>query len=231
MMRIAGWLLAVACVGLGVAATAAAQPRRGGGTQPAERRDAADPAGNAERREQIKRKIRAMRAYVLTEELSLDEQTAAKLFPVLSRYDDETDKLLERRVDIQRRLRRANPLKDAKPADRAVDRVVDEAVANQREFWELEDRRITELRKILIPGQTARLLVVLPELERKIRNQLRRAIAFRPSAGAIDDDDDDHQPDEIGPRSSPPTNPAKPVPRRREAPLAPRSDGTGNSPP
>jgi hypothetical protein len=231
MMRLAGWLLAVACVGLGVAADAAAQPRRGGGTQPAERRDAADPAGNVDRREQIKRKIRAMRAYLLTEELALDEQTAAKLFPVLSRYDDETDKLLERRVDIQRRLRRANPRKDARPADRAVDRVVDEAVANQREFWELEDRRITELRKILIPGQTARLLVVLPELERKIRNQLRKAIVFRPSAGAIDDDDDDQQPDEIGPRSSPPTNPAKPVLRRREAPLAPRRDGAGNAPP
>ena len=42
---------------------------------------------------------------------------------------------------------------------------------------ELEDKRLAELRKILTPAQTARLLIVLPELERKIQNQLRRAIA------------------------------------------------------
>jgi hypothetical protein len=223
-MQRAGRLLAVAFVGLGFVANAAAQPRRGGGAAPpAERRDPADPTGQVERREQIKKKIRAMRAYLLTEELSLDEPTAARLFPVLSRYDDETDKLLERRVDIQRRLRRASPRNDARAADRAVDRVVDEAIANQREFWELEARRITELRKILMPGQTARLLVVLPELERKIRNQLRKAIVSRRGPSALDDEDDDPQPDESGPRSPPPPKPAL---RRREGPLAPRSAGS-----
>jgi hypothetical protein len=150
---------------------------------------------------------------------------------VLSRYDDETDKLLERRIEIQRRLRRAQPFKDAK----AVDRVVDEALVNQRAFWELEDRRIAELRKILTPGQAARLLVVLPELERKIRNQLRKAIVSHrapgaPGAGA-DTDDDDPQPDEIAP--------AKPAQRRREAPrsapppnASPRAtNAPGNTPP
>src|SRR6185295_10262947 len=140
------WFVALAFAGLGVAttATATAQPRRGGGaSQPVERRDAADRGGQTERREQIKKRIRAMRAYLLTEELALDEPAAAKLFPVLSRYDDETDKLLERRVDIQRRLRRADPRKDGTTGDRAIDRVIEEAIANQREFWALEDRRIT----------------------------------------------------------------------------------------
>jgi Spy/CpxP family protein refolding chaperone len=217
---------------LAASSSALAQPRRAGGpSAPAERRDVSDPARATERREQIKKKIRAMRAYVLTEELSLDDQSAAKLFPVLARYDDETDKLLERRVEIQRRLRRAQPFKDAK----AVDRVVDEALVNQRAFWELEDRRIAELRKILTPGQAARLLVVLPELERKIRNQLRKAIVSQrapgaPAAGGADDDDP--QPDELAP-------PQKPVQRRREAPRSPpppppaprATSAPGNTPP
>lgn len=161
------------------------------------------PAPGANRRERIKKKIRAMRAFTLTEELQLDEATAGKLFPVLAKYDDELDRLLQQRADIERRLKAADTIKDP----RALDKLVDEAVANQRAFWDAQDKRLAELRKILTPVQTARLLVVLPALERKIENQLRRAIRgggpgpkagpkgelgknpYAPGAG--DDDDDD----------------------------------------
>jgi len=209
-MRTMRWLAAVA---LCLATTADAQPRRGpGGGQ----------AAPAVRREQIKKRIRVMRAVQLTEELSLDEATASRLFPVLSRYDDEIDKLLEKRVEVQRRLQHADTMRDAK----ALDRLVDEAVANQHGFWDLEDRRLAELRKILTPVQTARLLVVLPALERKIQNQLRKAIVQRPGAPA--DADDDVEPDE------PARQPARQPVHRREAPLAPRgtpSNAPGNTPP
>jgi hypothetical protein len=227
-MRPVAWL---AIAVLGLAQGAAAQPRRGGGDGGAVRREGGP--GSTERREQIKKKIRALRAYTLTEELALDEQSAGKLFPVLARYDDETGKLLEKRVDVQRRLKHADTLRDG----RAIERLIDEAVANQRGFWDLEDRRLTELRKILTPVQTAKLLVVLPALERRIQNQLRKAIVSRraggpggPGPGANDDDiDDDQEPDEVAPRP-PPNQP----PRRREAPLAPRgvrSNAPGNTPP
>jgi hypothetical protein len=223
-MRTWVWI-AVVVFGLGGSATA--QPRRGPGP-------GAAPAGVAERREQIKKRIRAMRAYTLTEELALDEPTAAKLFPVLARYDDETDKLLEKRVEVQRRLRRADTLRDA----RAIDRLIDEAIANQRGFWDLEDRRLAELRKILTPVQSAKLLVVLPALERRIQNQLRKVIArgqpapapapAGPAPSTADDTDDDQEPDEV---AVPPRKPLRP---RREAPLAPRdrsSNAPGNTPP
>jgi len=200
-----------------------AQPRRGGDRRPG-------ALAAPERREQIKKKIRALRAYTLTEELTLDEATATRLFPALARYDDETDRLLQKRVDVQRRLRHAEALRDP----RAVDRLIDEALTNQRGFWDVEERRIAELRKILTPVQAAKVLVVLPALERKIQNQLRRAIVRqegrqegRPGAGALgDDDDDDAQPDEVD------------APRpRREAPLPPgaaappRSNAPGNTVP
>jgi hypothetical protein len=130
------------------------------------------PDRAAQRREKIKERIRALRAYTLTAELQLDEQTAAKLFPLLSKFDNEFDKLLQERVDIQRRLDAAGTVKDAK----AVDKLIDEAVANQRALWGTEDQRLAQLRKILTPAQTARVLVVLPAMERKIQNQLRRAV-------------------------------------------------------
>src|SRR5262245_32359907 len=108
--------------------------------------------------EKIKERIRALRAYTLTAELQLDEPTAAKLFPTLAKFDGEFDKLLQQRIDIQRRLDASGDIKDPK----AVDKLIDEAIANQRALWDTEDKRLAELRKILTPAQTARVLVVLP---------------------------------------------------------------------
>ena len=174
------------------ASVAHAQQPRGGSGAPQDRREA------------VKKKIRAMRAFTLTDELGLDEKSAAKLFPILAKWDDVTDKLLVARVDIQRRLT-SGLVTDPKQ----LDKLIDEAVANQKAFWDLEDKRLAEMRKVLTPAQTARLLVVLPAFERKIQNQLKRAINRRgntgPQAGgraAPDDiDEDDLDPDDApGPR-------------------------------
>ena len=146
------------------------------------------------RRERIKKRIRALRAYTLTEELQLDEATAGKLFPVLARYDDEFDRLLQERAELAKRLAQVSRGGDARASDKAIE----DAVANQRAFWSLEEKRLAELRKILSSQQVARLLVVLPPLERKIENQLRNAIQGKgPGAGPArrakpaDDEDDD----------------------------------------
>jgi hypothetical protein len=222
--RIAAWIAAAAlALGPGLAAPAAAQPRRAGAAAPAA----------AERREEIKKRIRAMRAYTLTEELKLDPQIAGQLFPLLARYDDETDRLLERRVEVQRRLRRVDAMRDP----RAVDRLIDEALANQRGLRDLEDRRLAELRKILTPLQTAKLLIVLPDFERRIQNQLRKAIAQRRGAagasgprtappGGAAEADDDPEPDEAPP-------PRRPRARRGDDPAAAGapSAAPGNTPP
>lgn len=164
------------------------------------------PDKAAERREKIKQRIYALRAYTLTSELQLDEATAGKLFPLLSKFDGEFEKLLLARVDLQRRLRAADTVKDPK----AVNKLIDEAVANQRSLWDTEEKRLAELRKILTPQQTARVLVVLPAMERKIQNQLRKAVQRpkqrrqQPVDPYADDDDDD-------PFADAPAQPAQPA--------------------
>ncbi len=153
MTRILAIMLgAILCV----TAVASAQPRR-------------DPAA---RREQIKRKIQALRAATLASELSLDERALARVLPVLAKYDNVTEALVRERIEIHRHLRMADR---GKPRD--VDRLIDKAVANQKSFWRLEAQRLAELRRILTPKQTARLLIVLPRFERRVQNQLRRALA------------------------------------------------------
>ncbi len=148
--------------------------------------------------ERVKKRVRAVRAYALTEELGLDTQGAGKLFPILARYDDEFDRLLGARGLLNKALDGASDL-DAK----AVDKLIDQQLANQRAYWDLEEKRIAELRKILTPAQTARLLVVLPALERKIQNQLRTAVQGARKAQR-DLDDDDVEPNE---KPAPVSNP------------------------
>ena len=164
------------------------------------------PGKNKETKiERVKKRVRALRAYTLTEELGLDTGAAGKLFPVLSKYDTEFDRLLAARGGLNKSLDAAGDLKDAK----AIDKLIDQMIATQRALWDLEEKRIAELRKILTPAQTARLLVVLPALERKLQNQLRKAAQGGKAANArrmeADPDDDDGEPNEKPP---PPPKPA-----------------------
>ena len=163
------------------------------------------------KRDRVKKRIRALRAYTLTEELGLNEADAAKLFPVLSKFDDDFDRLLTERQQLQQQLDGAGNLKDK----RAIDKLIDQALANQRATWDVEDKRIAEIRKILTPAQVARMLIVLPALERRIQNQLRNAVGKMKNGGGgkrqqmnnDDDGDDDVEPNEK------PAPPKRPVPK------------------
>lgn len=189
--------LAIVALVAALGATVSAQPR--------DRRGDPQQQPAVDRREAIKKKIRVLRAATLTDELKLDEKALSRLLPVLAKWDDVTEDLLKKRADVQRRLATADAVKDP----RQVDKLIDEAIATQKAFWDLEDKRLAELRRILTPAQIARLLIVLPAFERRIQNQLLRAInrgaAMRGGAGrgGVTDIDDDVEPDE------------EPVPRRR----------------
>src|SRR5215216_97423 len=60
---------------------------------PAEAGPDAQPTARADRNDKVKKRLRRMRAIVLVEELELDEATAAKLMPILNRYDDQFAKI------------------------------------------------------------------------------------------------------------------------------------------
>jgi hypothetical protein len=165
------------------------------------------------KRDRVKKRIRALRAYTLTEELGLNEADAGKLFPVLAKFDDDFDRLLTERQQLQQQLDGASNLKDK----RAIDKVIDQALANQRATWDVEDKRIAEIRKILTPAQVARMLIVLPALERRIQNQLRNAVGKMKNGGGgrkrqqLDDNEDGDVDDDVEPneKPNPPKRPAQ----------------------
>ncbi len=166
-LRKAGVALAI-LVGSGAGLTAArAQPS----AQPAPTAQSAQPAqAQQQRRAEIRKKLLAFRAYRVTEELQLDEAGATRVFPLLTKYDQQIEQLTLERFELHKALRQ-NPT-DAK----VIDDLIRRTLANRRAFVELEERRIGELRKVLSPVQTARLLVVLPEIEQQIKSQIRRSV-------------------------------------------------------
>ncbi|HEY0252776.1 MAG TPA: hypothetical protein VGC41_14675, partial [Kofleriaceae bacterium] len=118
----------------------------------------AQPQPRQNKVERVKKRIRALRAYTLVEELGLDEKDSQRLFPVLDKFDDEFERLYVERAQLQKQLDGAPDLKDKKQ----VDKLIDDSLANQRAIWNLEEKRVAEVRKILTSAQVARMLVVLP---------------------------------------------------------------------
>lgn len=135
------------------------------------------------KREKVKERIRAMRAWVLTEQLDLDAATAEKMFPILARYDDALAGLLGERKQLRQQLAAAR-----KTGGPGLDGLLDKLIANQRARWTAEEQRFAELRGLLTPQQAADLLDLLPEVDRKILRGLRQAIDQ--DDDAPDDDDD-----------------------------------------
>ncbi len=148
--------------------TADAGPRRDRTAQAGDDDDDDDDKAE-KKRAKLKKKIRTMRAIVLAEELDLDEDTAAKLFPILNKYDDEFAKLAKQAIELRHLIDGA--------ADADLDDLVDDLVANQRARWQLDEDRFQAVRKVLTARQAARILVVLPEIDRKILQGARKAIA------------------------------------------------------
>lgn len=149
----------------GLVAPAEARPDRAG-PQVAQK-----GPGNGGKRDKVKQRIRIMRAMVLTEQLDLDEASAAKLFPVLDKYDEVLAKLLAERGALRDKLATARAAHKAADITAALDLLV----ANQRARWTAEEQRFADLRAVLTPEQAATLLDLLPEVDRKILRGLRGA--------------------------------------------------------
>ena len=141
----------------------------------------------------IQKKILQLREGQLKYELNLDEKTAAKLFKVLEQYDKQFATLLADYRSLRIAAQQAADAGD----DTKLNDLIDKMVANQRARWDTQEKRFADVRKVLTVQQAARLLVVLPQIDQRIRNQIRRALNH-PNAGRrrrggqqpADDDDD-----------------------------------------
>ena len=148
-----------------VAGSAAAQPGRAGPGR--------NGAGQADK-DALKKRIRAMRVWYLTEELELDDDTAARLFPVLGKYDDQLEALQVEGARLRRQLRQTLAGRRGTQADAA--RLVDALLAHYDKVYQVQRERIVAARKVLTAAQAGRLILVLPRVDGAIRRQIGRVM-------------------------------------------------------
>jgi Spy/CpxP family protein refolding chaperone len=142
---------------------------------------AAQPPGKVERkadkerlRDQIIDKFRAERMWELTNALKLDEPTAARLFPLLSKYDDEERAIAKERGPLARDLREAL---DAPTADNArISGLVDKLLSIKTRRQALEAEKLAAMRKVLTPVQMGKLVLVAPAIEEGFRDRIKTAV-------------------------------------------------------
>ncbi len=122
-------------------------------------------------RREVLERMRALRAWKIVDELKLDQATSARLFPVLSKYDDRELALMKDRRDIVRDLRAET--ESAAPNNAKLTAAIDRLLALRAKMQALQDEKIRELRKVLTPAQQAKLVLLLPRIERGFIHRIR----------------------------------------------------------
>ena len=169
-------LIASVLMGTAVAAAAPASaqgPHRGPAAAPA----GGDKRSSDQLRKEVLERMRALRAWRIVEELKLDETASARLFPILAKYDEQELALAAERRDIAQELR--GLLAAPRPDDAKLTAAIERMLANRVKRHALKDERIKELRKVLTPVQQAKLVLLLPRLEREFAQFIREVAGQR----------------------------------------------------
>ena len=121
----------------------------------------------------VRKKVEAMRAWRITEELDLDEETAARLFPAMRRSDRQRQEI---EADNRRiiKLVRAE-LGKSEPDPDVIKKALDELVTNRRKTFRSEEEHLQDVRKILSPADTARYLLFQIKFQKEIRERIMRS--------------------------------------------------------
>ena len=111
--------------------------------------------------------MRALRAWKIVEALKLDEATSARLFPILSRYDEREMAIAGERHAIMRDLRAATDAPH--PDDAHLTATLNKLLANRAKERAMHDDRVKDVRKVLTPVQQAKLILLLPAPGARLR--------------------------------------------------------------
>ena len=124
-------------------------------------------------RSEVLERMRALRAWRIVDALKLDEATSARLFPILSKYDDREMALATERRDTRRLLRAE--VQTGRPDEARLTAAINRLLANRDRQRAMEDERVKELRKVLTPVQQAKLMLLLPRIEHEFAQRIQQA--------------------------------------------------------
>jgi hypothetical protein len=128
---------------------------------------------DAKKREEVRKKVEAVRMWKLTEELKLDEKTSTKLASFLSALEEKRRGLTRARMETMRDLRAA--LKAGSPDEKKLKIDLDKLEKNHREMTDLQDKEASGVKGLLSVEQQARYVIFQQEFRREMRSMIAGA--------------------------------------------------------
>ncbi len=128
---------------------------------------------SGQQREEVRKKMEAVRMWRLTEALKLDEKTSAKLAALLSSMDQKRNALMRENGQILRDLRLS--LKAGNPDEKKIKADLEKIEKNHHEMMDLRKKELNGIKDILTIEQQARYLIFQHEFMREMRGMIAGA--------------------------------------------------------
>lgn len=125
-----------------------------------------------QRREEIQRRVRTMRAISLANHLDLDEREALRLNHLMTEYDGRRHALREQIRGHMRILR--NAADEPNPDGPSVDSAIDAVLQGRQQMETLHQEEARALMKNLNARQRARLALFLKKFPEEVRKAMKR---------------------------------------------------------
>lgn len=132
-----------------------------------------DAPPSPERREQIRKKIEALRVWRMTEVLDLDEKTAAKFLPAISALSHKRNELTRDNLETMRELRIY--LKADKPDEIKIRSALDRLENIHHELTNIREKENNAAKDHLSIEQQAKYIIFQQEFQREISDMLAGA--------------------------------------------------------
>ena len=122
------------------------------------------------RREEVRKKIEAIRIWRLTDELKLDATTSTKMASILSAMDQQRRDLRRKQMQQIRELR--SQLKSGKPDDTKLKAAIEQLEQDHMAVQQNRMKELSSLKDILTPEQQARYILFQLEFMREMRGMI-----------------------------------------------------------
>jgi Spy/CpxP family protein refolding chaperone len=142
------------------------------------------PAGGPpsdEQREEIRKKMEVVKMSRLTEELKLDEKTAAKFIPVITALDQKRRSLMNENRHAMQELR--TEINAQQPDEGRMKTAIGKIEKNQREIASLREKELKAARESLSVIQQAQYILFNQEFVREMRGMVEGARGSGPGKG------------------------------------------------
>jgi hypothetical protein len=123
-----------------------------------------------EQREKLRQRIESIKMWKLTQTLDLDEKTAARLFPLMNRYDKKRAEVHHDIRENIRDLKKTLQIHD----ERRLSAVMKNLETYHGQIKDIEEQEWSDLKNILSVEQQAKLILFKMNFEREIRKMIAK---------------------------------------------------------